>query len=384
MTAEISLVSVIVNNYNYGRFLAEAIDSALSQTYERVEVIVVDDGSTDDSRDVIASYGDRIVPLLKANGGQASAFNAGFAASHGDLVIFLDADDALLPTAAARAIEKLEPGVVKVFWPLWEMDAEGRVSSARIPSKSLPTGDLREKIMLDGPVACAEVPTSGNAWPRHFLERVLPMPESEFRINGDCYLSTLAAIYGEVRPIEDPQARYRVHGENRYVLMSVGEKSRRQFEMYPVRCDLLALHLRRLGAEVDPARWKEGHWNFHYLQVLSLVTDEIAILAPEGASLIMIDDGQWGDGRAGSDAIPGRLVIPFMERDGYYNGRPEDDDAAIRELDRLRHTQAPQFLVVVWLAFWWLEYYSGFATHLRASFPCLLSNERLMIFDLRS
>src|SRR5215217_1250210 len=90
-------VSVVVNNYNYGRFLGEAIDSALAQTYPRTEVVVVDDGSTDDSCSVIAGYDGRVVPVLKENGGQASAFNAGFAASRGDIVIFLDADDYLFP-----------------------------------------------------------------------------------------------------------------------------------------------------------------------------------------------------------------------------------------------------------------------------------------------
>ena len=93
------LVSVIVNNYNYGHFLSEAIDSALAQTYTRTEVIVVDDGSTDDSSEIIAGYGDRIIPVLKENGGQASAFNAGFAKSRGDVICFLDADDYLFPQA---------------------------------------------------------------------------------------------------------------------------------------------------------------------------------------------------------------------------------------------------------------------------------------------
>jgi glycosyltransferase involved in cell wall biosynthesis len=67
------LVSIIINNYNYGRFLPDAIASALRQTYERVEVLVVDDGSTDHSREVMTSYGDQIIPILKENGGQASA-----------------------------------------------------------------------------------------------------------------------------------------------------------------------------------------------------------------------------------------------------------------------------------------------------------------------
>ena len=65
------VVDVIVNNHNYGRFLRAAIESALAQTHERVNVIVVDDGSTDDSRAIIESFGERIVAVLKPNGGQA-------------------------------------------------------------------------------------------------------------------------------------------------------------------------------------------------------------------------------------------------------------------------------------------------------------------------
>src|SRR3954451_20463787 len=93
------LVSIVIDNYNYARFLPEAIESALAQTYPDTEVIVVDDGSTDDSREIIASYGSRVRPVLKTNGGQASAFNAGFAASRGDVVLFLDSDDTLFPEA---------------------------------------------------------------------------------------------------------------------------------------------------------------------------------------------------------------------------------------------------------------------------------------------
>src|SRR5690349_17748203 len=91
------LVSIIITNYNYSNFLAQAIDSALGQRYHAVEIIVVDDGSTDNSRHVINCYGKRILPIFKENRGQGSAINAGFYQSHGDIVIFLDADDILLP-----------------------------------------------------------------------------------------------------------------------------------------------------------------------------------------------------------------------------------------------------------------------------------------------
>jgi glycosyltransferase involved in cell wall biosynthesis len=97
--------TVIINNYNYGRFLATAIESALNQTYADTEVVVVDDGSTDDSRQIIAGYGNRIRPVLKANGGQASTFNAGFAASTGDVICMLDSDDLFYPNKVERIAE---------------------------------------------------------------------------------------------------------------------------------------------------------------------------------------------------------------------------------------------------------------------------------------
>src|SRR5687767_14870783 len=121
------LVSIIVNNYNYGQFIEQAIDSALHQTYSPKEVLVVDDGSTDDSRRVIGCFGDKITSILKDNEGQASTFNAGFARSRGDVVIFLDADDFLLPTAAENAVRQFDRSdVVKVHWPLWEVDEAGK------------------------------------------------------------------------------------------------------------------------------------------------------------------------------------------------------------------------------------------------------------------
>src|SRR5688572_19409564 len=93
------LVSVIINNYNYGRFLVFAIDSALNQTHKNVEVIVVDDGSTDGSREIIMGYERQVKSIFKENGGQASALNKAYEISNGDIILFLDSDDGLACTA---------------------------------------------------------------------------------------------------------------------------------------------------------------------------------------------------------------------------------------------------------------------------------------------
>jgi glycosyltransferase involved in cell wall biosynthesis len=95
-------VSIVIPNYNGARFLREAIDSALSQQGVRTEVIVVDDGSTDDSRAILESYGDQICVIFQANRGAATARNTGLAAAKAAYLKFLDSDDMLLPGALSQ------------------------------------------------------------------------------------------------------------------------------------------------------------------------------------------------------------------------------------------------------------------------------------------
>ncbi len=122
------LVSIVVNNYNYARFLPRCVGSALAQTYPHVEVVVVDDASTDGSQQIIQSFAQRVTPVLKVvNAGHGAAFNSGFAASRGEIVIFLDADDHLYPQAVEILVPKFAPGVAKVQYRLDLVDAAGRI-----------------------------------------------------------------------------------------------------------------------------------------------------------------------------------------------------------------------------------------------------------------
>jgi glycosyltransferase involved in cell wall biosynthesis len=184
------LVSIIITNYNYGRFLPEAIESTLNQSYQPIEVIVVDDGSTDGSQQLITDYGERIVPLFKENGGQGSAFNTGFKISQGEIICFLDADDVLLPSAIEKAVELLrEPNVVQVHWPLCAIDAHGKPLGKLIPEQPLPEGDLYDSHLNGSIESHVFSPTSGNAWSRSYLERIFPLPDIYYCINADAYLT---------------------------------------------------------------------------------------------------------------------------------------------------------------------------------------------------
>src|SRR5215813_6324037 len=149
--SEHPLASIVISSYNYGHFLPHAIESALGQTYARTEVIVVDDGSTDHSWEVIAGYGERVLPIRKDNGGQASALNAGYRASRGEVVFFVDSDDLLLPTAVEKALPFFaDPGVAKVHWSLRTVDDKGQGTGEAV-MPDLPEGDLRGAVIRDGP-----------------------------------------------------------------------------------------------------------------------------------------------------------------------------------------------------------------------------------------
>ena len=220
-TSPCQRVDVIVDSYNYERFLRAAIDSALAQTHPHVRVTVVDDGSTDGSRQIIESYGDRVRAVLKDNGGQASAFNAGFAATDGDVVIFLDADDVLRPTVAAQVVAAAaaQPDVAKVQYRLEVIDAAGVATGAVKPHAHLPlpSGDLRREELLQ-PFDLTWMSTSGNAFPRWVLQRLLPIPEAEFARCADWYLQHLPPLLGAVVTLDSIGGGYRVHGGNSYEL----------------------------------------------------------------------------------------------------------------------------------------------------------------------
>ena len=108
------LVSVILPTYNRGWILTEAIDSVLAQDYQDYELIVVDDGSTDNTREILDGYGPDIIVLRQANKGVSAARNRGIAAAAGQLVAFLDSDDLWLPRKLSRQVEffKLNPAAV--------------------------------------------------------------------------------------------------------------------------------------------------------------------------------------------------------------------------------------------------------------------------------
>ena len=105
-------VTIIICNYNYERFLADAIDSALAQDYAATRVVVIDDGSTDGSREVIGRFGSRISAVFKENGGQVSAYNRAVEVLETKYAILLDSDDVLYPSAVSEVMRAFDGELV--------------------------------------------------------------------------------------------------------------------------------------------------------------------------------------------------------------------------------------------------------------------------------
>jgi glycosyltransferase involved in cell wall biosynthesis len=210
-------VSIIVNNHNYASFLAEAIASALAQRDENVEVVVVDDGSTDCSREIIAGFGRRVRAVLQEHLGQKAAFNAGFLAASGDVVIFLDADDELAPHAASAVASAfaMNPDAGRVIFRLQAIDGAGRPTGALVPPSrlTLPDGDVRPEALCF-PDDLPWPPTSGNAFARWTLARILPLPLDDSLVDADFPLHALTPLLAPVVALDCICGAYRLHADN--------------------------------------------------------------------------------------------------------------------------------------------------------------------------
>ena len=224
------LVTVVINNYNYEKFLQQAIDSALNQDYSYIEVIVVDDGSTDNSREIIASYGEKITPVLKENGGQASAFNAGFAASRGDIICFLDSDDIFLPDKVTEIVKALGDYSTDYwcFHRLKQVESDGQISvpqsSNNVAKRNNKDDSIKREYDLRSYIKSGKtrnkIPplpsTSGLCFTRSLLKQILPMPEAKGIGLNDSYLDFTAFGLSPGIILEKELAIYRVHGSNAY------------------------------------------------------------------------------------------------------------------------------------------------------------------------
>jgi glycosyltransferase involved in cell wall biosynthesis len=232
-------LSVVITNYNYGQYVAQAVESALALCWDDLEVVVVDDGSTDDSLDVLQRYADRVTLLPGPNEGQRSAANRGFAASTGDVVLFLDADDVLPPELPQRLADAWRPPVSKIQVRMQRIGANGEPVGNPFPEWSPVPEPADVRQWMEKTSAYPTPPGSANAYARWFLDRIFPLDSSTGDFADSACLAA-APFHGDVVSLPDVAVGYRQHGAN--------------------DSDLLADHT-RFSREVDRARarWRFAH-----------------------------------------------------------------------------------------------------------------------------
>jgi glycosyltransferase involved in cell wall biosynthesis len=206
-------LSIIIANYNYQDFVGAAIDSALAVDWPDKEVIVVDDASTDGSRNVIDSFQEKIAAYFRPKCYQLGAHIFGFERSTGDVIVFLDADDLLEPHVMRELAKVWRPGISKVQYRMNLIDAAGAQLGTAIPQ--FPPKDDVEKLRRTflRTMSYTTPPGSGNAYARDFVRQAFAMAPTTIR-ESDAVLLTLAPIMGDILTIQKPLARYRIHAAN--------------------------------------------------------------------------------------------------------------------------------------------------------------------------
>ncbi|HME11618.1 MAG TPA: glycosyltransferase family A protein [Candidatus Acidoferrum sp.] len=247
-------VSVLVDTYNHERFIEQAIVSVLAQDLPAGdrEIVVVDDGSTDGTPEIVRKFAPQVRHLRKQNGGQASAFNAGIPECRGDVIAFLDGDDWWAPPKLTAVVETFSSnpaiglvghGIIEVLQDESERPHLLReVSRFRLDSLPAAHAFRMRKSFLG---------TSRMAYRSELLRRIGTVPES-LTIQADEFLFTVAGLFSEVVIRREPLTYYRLHDGNAFQVAS-GEKKalRRKYLVLEALARELQQRFRREGAAAD-------------------------------------------------------------------------------------------------------------------------------------
>lgn len=268
-------VSVLIDTYNHERFIGEAVSSVLAQDFPATdrEILVVDDGSTDRTPEILAKFAPEIRILHKSNGGQASAFNHGIPECRGEIVAFLDGDDWWAPHKLSAIVNAFSsnPAVGLIGHSITEVLANGAQRSElvrdspqfRIDSEAGARIFRLRKSFLG---------TSRMAFRVDLLRRIGPAPEA-LTIQADEFLFTLGALFSEVLLLRDPLTFYRLQGQNLFqvsdrnlpalrrkhaVLLALADSLRRRFAEEQVSAGICHSIVGAVQTEADALRLALG------------------------------------------------------------------------------------------------------------------------------
>jgi glycosyltransferase involved in cell wall biosynthesis len=242
------LVSVIIPNFNYAQYLPQALDSVLAQTYRETEIIVVDDESTDDSEAVVSKYGGRVRFIKQKNQGVSAARNRGVAASHGDLIAFIDADDAWLPAKLDKQVPRIlaDPDVGLVHCAVEQVGPSG--ASLGSLRDGMEGSVSTEFLLFQRPVVIAAGSTA--LIPRKVFEEVGGF-DTRLSTSADWDLCYRIALKWKVAFVAEELVKYRIHTSNMHANIKRMEH------------DMLLCYDKAFAAGAGDAKRRQCYGNLH-------------------------------------------------------------------------------------------------------------------------
>lgn len=250
-------VTVLVDTYNHQFFIEDAINSVLTQKFpaSETEILVVDDGSTDDTSEIIRKFAPRVRLLRKVNGGQASAFNAGIPESRGEIIAFLDGDDWWAPGKLTAVVEAFAANaeVGLIGHGVTEVYPDGR-QRTEVPRKVFrfrltSTEEAKTFRMQRGFLG-----TSRMAYRKDVLLRIGRVPET-LKFEADEYLFTLAGLFADVMILRESFTFYRLHDRNLFQITGGDAQAiRRKQEVLAALAQSLQGKLKENGVPLELAK----------------------------------------------------------------------------------------------------------------------------------
>lgn len=231
-------VSVLVDTFNHEKFIEQAIASVLEQDFSAadVEVLVVDDGSTDRTPELVKKFAPRVTYLPKKNGGQASAFNHGIPRCRGEIIAFLDGDDWWEQGKLSAVVSQFEahPEVGAIGHGLYEVNETGTRLFLNVPDhvyccRLRTLEEARQFLELRSYLG-----TSRLAIRRAVLERVVPLPE-DLLVEADEFLATIAVAFSGCIVLDRPLTSYRFHSGNQFQF-AANDVHRRERKAISLEC----------------------------------------------------------------------------------------------------------------------------------------------------
>lgn len=227
-------VSILVSNFNYGRYLEECLDSILNQDYKNIEIILYDDGSTDNSKEILQKYLNQVTIIFAENYKKSTYINQlhaiyeAFKVSSGDIICLMDSDDFYYQNKVSMVVDIFEkfPKIKMVQHIFDSYDENSKKIDESIPL--ILQQNIKQYIEKTHNIFYLFSSTSGLCFEREFFEKAFPITENYENLSPDVKLYLTAAVKGEIHTIFAALGGYRIHGENNSTIM----RSEHEFKKY--------------------------------------------------------------------------------------------------------------------------------------------------------